>query len=49
MTVFVSREFAMGPFHELGGWAIIMGMFGLCWWIFSMQTMDTHSNGVNLK
>jgi exosortase/archaeosortase family protein len=33
----VSPEFALGPFHEWGGWAIILLMFGLCWLLFSLQ------------
>lgn len=31
------RAFAMGPFHEWGGWAIILVMFSLCWLFFALQ------------
>ena len=31
----VGPAFAMGPFHEWGGWVIILVMFALCWLLFS--------------
>lgn len=30
-------EFALGPFHTWGGWAILLVMFLLCWWLLSLQ------------
>lgn len=30
-------EFALGPFHMWGGWAILLTMFLLCWWLLSLQ------------
>lgn len=33
----VTPEFALGTFHTLGGWLVIMLMFGMCWLIFTMQ------------
>lgn len=33
----VNPEFALGAFHTIGGWLVIMLMFGLCWIIFSQQ------------
>lgn len=33
----VDQEFAMGPFHDYGGWAILFLMFCMCWLIFSSQ------------
>lgn len=36
-ALYVSRQFAMGAFHEIGGWIVIMVMFGLCWLVFSLQ------------
>jgi exosortase len=37
----VSPEFAMGPFHDYGGWAILFLMFLLCWLLFSLQEEET--------
>lgn len=36
-AVLVSPEFAMGPFHDAGGWGVLVLMFLLCWGIFSLQ------------
>lgn len=36
-ALLVNRDFAMGPFHDYGGWAILFLMFLLCWFIFSLQ------------
>jgi len=33
----ISPEFAMGPFHDIGGWLILFLMFCLCWLMFSVQ------------
>lgn len=30
-------EFALGGFHIWGGWAVLILMFLLCWWIMSLQ------------
>lgn len=37
VTIHVSAEFAMGPFHDWGGWAILVLMFTLCWGLFTLQ------------
>jgi exosortase len=36
----ISPEFARGPFHDIGGWAILMLMFALCWGMFSLQVKE---------
>lgn len=36
-ALYVSPQFATGEFHTIGGWAILMFMFGICWFIFSLQ------------
>lgn len=36
-AIVVSPEFALGPFHEIGGWAVLIIMFLLCWTLFSLQ------------
>ncbi len=36
----VSPEFAMGPFHEAGGWVVLFIMFCLCWGAFTLQQND---------
>jgi exosortase len=36
-ALYISRQFAVGAFHEIGGWVVIMIMFGLCVFIFSLQ------------
>ncbi len=36
-ALYINPEFAMGKFHVIGGWAILMVMFGICWFIFSLQ------------
>lgn len=33
----VSPEFAVGAFHQWGGWAVVMAMFLFCWLIFALQ------------
>jgi exosortase/archaeosortase family protein len=33
----ISPSFAKGNFHVLGGWVVILLMFCLCWFIFSLQ------------
>jgi exosortase len=33
----ISPKFALGNFHQFGGWAILVLMFCLCWLIFSLQ------------
>lgn len=38
VAVGVSQEFAMGWFHETGGWIVLFLMFLLCWLIFSLQS-----------
>jgi len=47
----VSSEFALGPFHIWGGWAILVIMFALCWVLFSLEVrgsnkskMDPHAH-----
>jgi len=35
-AIVISKDFAMGPFHDIGGWAILFVMFLLCWFIFSL-------------
>ena len=40
----ISREFAMGPFHDIGGWIIIFLMFCLCWLLFSLQQPKSTKN-----
>jgi exosortase len=37
----VNAEFALGTFHTLGGWIVLMIMFSLCWVIFSWQEPKT--------
>lgn len=37
----VNVNFATGPFHYIGGWLVILLMFGLCWWIFAIQEKPT--------
>ncbi len=37
VAVGISTEFAMGPFHESGGWVVLFLMFCLCWFVFSLQ------------
>ncbi len=37
----IDVRFASGPFHYIGGWLVIVIMFGLCWWIFSIQEKTT--------
>ncbi len=36
-AIVVSPEFALGPFHDIGGWAVLIIMFLLCWTLFSLQ------------
>lgn len=36
-AITVSTEFAMGTFHDLGGLAVLMTMFLLCWALFGLQ------------
>lgn len=40
-AIFVSPEFAMGAFHDIGGWFVLVVMFSLCWGIFSLQAPPT--------
>ncbi len=35
-------EFAMGPFHQWGGWFILVLMFLLCWLLFELQEPKRH-------
>lgn len=44
-ALYVNRQFAMGAFHEIGGWVVIMVMFGFCWFIFSKQ--QSHGQGAS--
>jgi exosortase/archaeosortase family protein len=37
VALIVNPQFAMGPFHQIGGWAILFVMFALCWLIFYWQ------------
>jgi len=39
----ISPEFALGLFHDWGGWLVIFIMFGLCTLIFSMQQKNNHT------
>jgi len=36
-AVWISPEFAMGPFHDIGGWLVLVIMFVLCWGLFYLQ------------
>lgn len=36
-ALWVSPDFAMGPFHDAGGWLVLMVMFALCWAVFSVE------------
>lgn len=36
-AVWISPEFAMGPFHDIGGWLVLFIMFILCWGLFHIQ------------
>lgn len=36
-AVKISPKFAMGAFHQIGGWAVLVLMFCLCWFIFYLQ------------
>jgi exosortase len=33
----ISPKFATGEFHVWGGWAVLIVMFCLCWFIFALQ------------
>lgn len=39
-AVGISRRFALGDFHQLSGWLVLMLMFGLCWFLFILQDSD---------
>lgn len=36
-AVLISPKFALGSFHQVGGWAVLIFMFGLCWFVFYIQ------------
>ena len=36
-AVVISPSFAMGAFHDWGGWLVLVVMFSLCWLIFMLQ------------
>lgn len=36
LALYISPAFVMGSFHVWGGWGVLMGMFALCWLIFSL-------------
>ena len=36
-AIWISPKFATGEFHMWGGWAVLLLMFCLCWFIFSLQ------------
>lgn len=40
-ALFVSPAFALGAFHTIGGWLILLFMFSVCWMIFSLQQPKT--------
>ena len=44
-AVMISPKFAKGNFHVLGGWVVILLMFSLCWFIFSLQEMRPEKKG----
>ncbi|MFA6916028.1 MAG: archaeosortase/exosortase family protein [Parachlamydiales bacterium] len=37
VALIFGAEFALGGFHIWGGWAVLILMFLLCWWITSLQ------------
>jgi exosortase/archaeosortase family protein len=43
-ALLVSRQFASGTFHELGGWVVIMLMFGFCSVLFYLQKPSETKN-----
>lgn len=36
-ALWISPKFATGEFHVWGGWALLLFMFCLCWFIFNLQ------------
>lgn len=43
-ALYISPQFATGEFHTWGGWAILMIMFGICWFILSLQAPKRSEN-----
>lgn len=39
-AILISPKFALGYFHQIGGWGVLVLMFGLCWLIFHLQERD---------
>jgi exosortase len=44
-AIWVSPEFAMGAFHDWGGWAILVLMFLLSWCVFTLQAPAERAEG----
>jgi len=40
-SLLVSPQFALGTFHTLGGWVILMVMFVICWGVFTLMEPKT--------
>lgn len=38
VAITMGREYATGTFHDIGGWLILVVMFGLSWLLFSSQS-----------
>jgi exosortase/archaeosortase family protein len=36
-ALLINPKFALGYFHQIGGWAVLVLMFSLCWFIFYLQ------------
>lgn len=43
-ALLISPEFAMGSFHDAGGWMVLVIMFGLCWGLFWLQQPRSSPN-----
>lgn len=44
-AVFISPKFALGDFHQIGGWAVLVLMFVLCGFVFWAQSRDIGTKG----
>jgi exosortase len=43
--LYFSPEFAMGAFHQVGGWMILVIVFCLCWLLFTLQEPQRKKHG----
>jgi len=44
-AVKISKQFATGAFHQIGGWAVLVLMFCMCWFIFYIQEPKQQRTG----